>query len=155
MGAQILEVVLTGTKGKRKAWEASEGTIVLESTPVPPRAIEEQAHPESSQVLHPDQDPEEPRTMKKIPVPTLEDSEGKKTPATPPAPPPTEVAPESPVYSPAEEKGEEEEEEPIPLSQLPPEAAINIDSLLTRQKPSVISLSLGMKPCGPACCKTL
>jgi hypothetical protein len=72
--------------------------------------------------------------MKKIHVPTLEDSEGKKTPATPPAPPPTEVAPESPVYSPAEEKGEEEEEEePIPLSQLPPEAAINIDSLLTHQ----------------------
>ena len=95
--------------------------------------MEEQAHPESSQVLQPDPDPEEPRTMKKIPVPTLEDSEGKKTPATPPAPPPTEVAPESPVYSPAEEKGEEEEEEPIPLSQLPPEAAINIDSLLTHQ----------------------
>ena len=70
---------------------------------------------------------------------------------------------------PAEEKGEEEEEEePIPLSQLSPEAAINIDSLLTHQgeiskvkippqavKLSIISLSLGMKPCGPACCKTL
>ena len=95
--------------------------------------MEEEAHPESSQVLRPDLDLEEPRTMKKIPVPTLEDSEGKKTPATPPAPPPTEVAPESPVYSPAEEKGEEEEEEPIPLSQLPPEATINIDSLLTHQ----------------------
>ena len=70
VGEQILEGILAGTKGKQKAWEPPEGAIVLGSTPVSPRAMEEEAHPESSQVLHPDPDPEEPRTMKKIPVPT-------------------------------------------------------------------------------------
>ena len=70
VGEQILEGILAGTKGKQKAWEPPEGAIVLGSTPVSPRAMEEEAHPESSQVLRPDPDLEEPRTMKKIPVPT-------------------------------------------------------------------------------------
>ena len=45
VGEQILEGILAGTKGKQKAWEPPEGAIVLGSTPVSPRAMEEEAHP--------------------------------------------------------------------------------------------------------------
>jgi hypothetical protein len=67
---QILEGHSISIRGEKKAWELSEGAIVLEGIPVFPHAIDKQEHPESSQ----DPPPElfELLTMKKIPAPSLE-----------------------------------------------------------------------------------
>uniref|UniRef100_A0A804LUV9 Uncharacterized protein n=1 Tax=Zea mays TaxID=4577 RepID=A0A804LUV9_MAIZE len=116
---QILEGHPVSTRGEKKAWELSEGAVVLEGIPVSPKATDKQEHPESSQ----DPPPElcEPLTMKKIPAPSLEVKE--EAASTPPAPPPSEELQE-PVPL-------EEEFDPVLPSQSPPEGVINISSLLT------------------------
>ncbi|PWZ39511.1 hypothetical protein Zm00014a_020634 [Zea mays] len=115
----ILEGHPVSTRGEKKAWELPEGVIVLEGIPVFPQAMNKQEHPESSQ----DPPPElfEPLTVKKIPAPSLEVKE--EVASTPPASPPTEELQE-PVPL-------EEEFDPVLPYQLPPEADINISSLLT------------------------
>jgi hypothetical protein len=67
---QILEGHSVSIKGEKKAWELSEGDIVLEGIPVLSQAMNKQEHPESSQ----DPPPElfEPLIMKKIPAPSRE-----------------------------------------------------------------------------------
>jgi hypothetical protein len=67
---QILEGHPVSIKGEKKAWELSEGDIVLEGIPVLSQAMNKQEHPESSQ----DPPPElfEPLIMKKIPAPSRE-----------------------------------------------------------------------------------
>jgi hypothetical protein len=67
---QILEGHPVSTRGEKKAWELSEGAIVLEGIPVFPQAMDKQEHPESSQDLPPELF--EPLTMKKIPAPSCE-----------------------------------------------------------------------------------
>ncbi|PWZ25092.1 hypothetical protein Zm00014a_034729 [Zea mays] len=83
---QILEGHPVSIRGEKKAWELSEGAIVLEGILVSPKAMDKQEHPESSQ----DPPPElfEPLTMKKIPAPSREIKE--EAASTPPAPPPSE-----------------------------------------------------------------
>jgi hypothetical protein len=119
---QILEGLPISIEGEKKAWELSEGAIVLEGMPVSPRAMVKQEHPESSQ----DPPPEmfEPLTMKKIPAPSHEVKE--EAASTPPAPPPSEVTLELQEPVPLGE-----EFDSIPPSQSPPEEVINISSLLT------------------------
>ncbi|PWZ07203.1 hypothetical protein Zm00014a_042555 [Zea mays] len=80
---QILEGHPVSTRGEKKAWELSEGAIVLEGIPVFPQAMDKQEHPESSQDLPPELF--EPLTMKKIPAPSREIKE--EAASTPPAPP--------------------------------------------------------------------
>uniref|UniRef100_A0A804PFA3 Uncharacterized protein n=2 Tax=Zea mays TaxID=4577 RepID=A0A804PFA3_MAIZE len=106
-------------RGEKKAWELSEGAVVLEGIPVSPQAMDKQEHPESSQ--DPPTELFEPLTMKKIPAPSLEVKE--EAASTPPALPPSEELQE-PVPL-------EEEFDPVLSSQLPPEEVINISSLLT------------------------
>jgi hypothetical protein len=116
---QILEGHPVSIRGEKKAWELPEGAIVLDGIPVFPQAMDKQEHPESSQ----DPPPElfEPLTMKKIPAPSREIKA--EAVSTPPAPSPSEELQE-PVSL-------EEESNPVLPSQLPPEEAINISSLLT------------------------
>ncbi|PWZ08891.1 hypothetical protein Zm00014a_036915 [Zea mays] len=116
---QILEGHPVSTRGEKKAWELSEGAIVLEGIPVFPQAMNKQEHPESSQ----DPPPElfEPLTMKKIPAPSREIKE--EAASTPPTPPPSEELQE-PVQL-------EEEFDPVLPPRSPPGEVINISSLLT------------------------
>ncbi|PWZ23047.1 hypothetical protein Zm00014a_028151 [Zea mays] len=67
---QILEGHPVSIRGEKKAWELSEGAIVLEGIPVSPKAMDKQEHPDSSQ----DPPPElfEPLAMKKILAPSRE-----------------------------------------------------------------------------------
>jgi hypothetical protein len=116
---QILEGHPVSIRGKKKAWELSEGAIVLEAIPVFPQAMNKQEHPESSQ--DPLQELFEPLTMKKIPASSREIKE--EAASTPPAPPPSKELQE-PVQL-------EEEFDPVLPSQSPPEEIINISSLLT------------------------
>ncbi|PWZ44129.1 hypothetical protein Zm00014a_021905 [Zea mays] len=111
---QILEGHPVSIRGEKKAWELSEGTIVLEGIPVSPKVMDKQEHPESSQ----DPPPElfEPLAMKKIPAPSLEVKE--EAASTPPAPPPSEELQELVPL--------EEEFDPILPSQSLPEEVINI-----------------------------
>jgi hypothetical protein len=115
---QILEGHPVSIRGEKKAWELSEGAIVLEGIPVFPQAMEKQEHPEASQ----DPPPElfEPLTMKKIPAPSHEIKE--EATSTPPAPPPSEELQELVQL--------EEEFDPVLPSQSLPEEVINISSLL-------------------------
>jgi hypothetical protein len=79
---QILDGHPVSIRGEKKAWELSEGAIVLEGMPVSPQAVDKQERPESSQ----DPRPElfEPLTMKKIPAPSRENKE--EAASSPPAP---------------------------------------------------------------------
>jgi hypothetical protein len=88
---EILEGHQVTIRGEKKAWELPEGAIVLEGTPVSPKAMDKQEHPESSQ----DPPPElfEPFTMKKIPAPSREVKE--EAASTPPAPSPSKELQES------------------------------------------------------------
>jgi hypothetical protein len=116
---QILKGHPVSIKGEKKAWELSEGAIVLEGIPVFPSAMNKQEHPESAQ----DPPPElfEPLTMKKIPAPSPDVKE--EAASTLPAPPPSKELQESVLL--------EEEFDPVLPSQSPPEEVINISSLLT------------------------
>jgi hypothetical protein len=116
---QILEGHPVSIRGEKKAWELSEGAIVLERIPVFPQALNKQEHPESSQ--DPPLELFEPLTMKKIPAPSLEVKE--EAASTPPALPPSEELQEPVPH--------EEESDLVLPSQLPPEEVINISSLLT------------------------
>uniref|UniRef100_A0A804N5V3 Uncharacterized protein n=1 Tax=Zea mays TaxID=4577 RepID=A0A804N5V3_MAIZE len=115
----ILEGHPVSIRGEKKAWELSEGAIVLEGIPVFPQAMDKQEHPKSSQ--DPPLELFEPLTMKKIPAPSLEIKE--EATSTPPAPPPSKELQE-PVPL-------EEEFDPVLPSQSPLEEVINISSLLT------------------------
>ncbi|PWZ09997.1 hypothetical protein Zm00014a_042589 [Zea mays] len=116
---QILEGHPVSIRGEKKAWELSEGAIVLEGIPVFPQAMNKQEHPESSQDLL--SELFDPLTMKKIAAPSREIKE--EAASTPPAPPPSEELQELVPL--------EEEFDPVLLSQSPTEEVINISSLLT------------------------
>jgi hypothetical protein len=116
---QILEGHPVSIRGEKKAWELSEGAIVLEGIPIFPLAMIKQEHPESSQ--DPPLELFEPFTMKKILAPSREIKE--------------EAASTSPASPLSEELQEpvplEKEFNPVLPSQSPPEEVINISSLLT------------------------
>ncbi|PWZ37745.1 hypothetical protein Zm00014a_004535 [Zea mays] len=116
---QIIEGHPVSIKGEKKAWELSEGAIVLEGITVFPQAMDKQEHTKSS--LDPPPELCEPLTMKNIPAPSREIKE--EAASTPPAPPPSEELQE-PVAL-------EEEFDPVLPSQSPLEEVINISSLLT------------------------